>query len=302
MRAPAPLRFLWNTFDRFFSDGCPGMAAGLSFYTFFSLPALLALILTLAGAFMDPREVQRAILDQVGGLMGPAGAAQIAIILTSARQSDQAASLAAIFSSLALLFGATTAFAQLQGALNRAWNVTPDPSRGQLRNFLAKRIFSFGVVLAVAFLLMVSLAFSAGLTAFGTILTSRLGLPEAALAVVDWLFSLVVMALVFAAMFKLLPDAKVEWRDVWVGSAGTALLFVLGKSVIGYYLGRSDPASAYGAAGSLAIVLIWVYYTSMLVFFGAEFTRVWSEWFGRGVRPEPGAVEVVHQEKTVRRG
>jgi membrane protein len=297
--APA---FLWSTLVKFFDDDCPGMAAALTFYTFFSLPALLALLLNLVSAVADPAEVRRAIATQVGALIGRAGAEQVQTIVEHAQRSVVDQSAAAVLSVLAVIFGATTAFAQLQGALNRVWEVKPAPGTNQLRDFLAKRVFSFGVVLVVAFLLLVSLALSAGLAAAGDLLTARLGAPAALLEAGNWVVSFVVVAALFAAMFKLLPDAKIGWRDVRVGAAATALLFVLGKTVIGVYLGRTDPGSAYGAAGSLAIVLIWVYYSSMLVLFGAELTRQWTERYGAGVRPERGAVHVVEEEREVRRG
>ena len=293
---------LWRTIDRFFGDGCPGMAASLSFYTFFSLPALLALLLLVVGQFVDPDRFRMAITTEIGSLIGRGGAQQVGEIIAHARQSYVDTSFAAALGVLAVLFGASTAFAQLQQALNRAWNVKPDPARGQIRNFLAKRIFSFGVVLAVAFLLLVSLALSTGLAAFGDMVTSRLGLPKPALKALAWMFSFAVVSSLFAVMYKVLPDARIAWRDVWTGAIGSALFFVLGKALIGYYLGRSDPASAYGAAGSLAVILIWVYYSSMIVLFGAEFTRVWAEEYGRGVVPEKGAVEVVHQERKVKEG
>jgi membrane protein len=297
-----PAQFLWHTIDRFFGNGCPGMAAALSFYTFFSLPALLALLLALVGTFADPLEVQRAITTQIGGLIGQAAAGQVRTIIENAQQTAGGTSLAAGLGIAAVLFGATTAFAQLQDALNRAWGVKPDPKRGQVQNFLAKRVFSFGVVLAVAFLLLVSLVLTTALAAFGDLLTTRLAAPDALLSAANWLVSFVIVAALFAAMFKLLPDARIAWTDVWFGALGTALLFVLGKSAIGYYLGRADPGSAYGAAGSLAIVLIWVYYSSMIVLFGAELTRVWAERYGSGVRPSKGAVEFVEVEHEVQRG
>ncbi|MFL5574786.1 MAG: YihY/virulence factor BrkB family protein [Gemmatimonadaceae bacterium] len=295
-------RLLWNTLYKFFGDGCPTMAAALSFYTFFSLPALLSLLLLLVGTVTDPAQVERSITTQVGGLIGRAGAEQVGTILAHTRQSYANQSATAVLGVVALIFGATTAFAQLQDALNRVWEVKPDPTRNELKTFLAKRIFSFGVVLAVAFLLLVSLALSAGLAAFGELLTARLGAPKALLQAGNYVVSFVVVAALFAVMFKLLPDARIPWRDVRAGALLTALLFVVGKSVIGYYLGRTDPGSAYGAAGSLAVVLIWVYYSSMIVLYGAEFTRVWSERFGRGVKPERGAVQVVQEERAVQRG
>jgi membrane protein len=250
----------------------------------------------------DPGEVERAITVQVGALIGRAGAEQVGTIIANARQSVADQSLAAVLGVLAVIFGATTAFAQLQGALNKAWGVKPDPTRNQLKSFLAKRVFSFGVVLAVAFLLLVSLALSTALAAAGHLLTARLGAPAPVLEGINWAVSFVVIAALFAAMFKLLPDARIAWRDVRLGALATALLFVLGKSAIGFYLGRTDPGSAYGAAGSLAIVLIWVYYSSMIVLFGAELTRQWAERYGRGVRPVHGAVQVVEREVEVKRG
>jgi membrane protein len=278
------------------------MAAALSFYTFFSLPALLSLFLLIVGAAMDPRDVERAILTQAGDLIGRAGADQIGTIIAHARRVDVNASLAAALSIFAVALGATASFGQLQGALNTIWGVKPDPKRGQIRNFLAKRIFSFGVVLGVAFLLLVSLALSAVFVALGERLTRNIGLPEGLLQFTDWTISFVLLSGVFAAMYRLLPDARIAWPDVWVGAVASALLFVVGKSVIGYYLGDTDPGSAYGAAGSLAVVLIWVYYTSMVVLFGAVVTRVWAERYGRGVHPQRGAVEVVEVEREVERG
>jgi membrane protein len=303
---PSPLRefgrFLWRCLDKYFGDGCSTMAAALSFYTFFSLPALLSLLLIVVGAALDPREVQRAILTEAGDLIGRAGAEQIRAIIEHARQVDVNRPAAAALSILAVALGATASFGQLQGALNKIWGMKPDPRRGQIRNYIAKRIFSFGVVLGVAFLLLASLAFSALLSALGQRLTRSLGIPEAILQFTDWAISFTALSAVFAAMYRFLPDARIAWPDVWVGAVASALLFVVGKSVIGYYLGDTDPGSAYGAAGSLAVVLIWVYYTSMVVLFGAVITRVWAEGYGRGVKPEKGAVEVVEVERQVRRG
>ena len=298
----AILRLLWRTIMKFFGDGCSSMAAALSFYTFFSLPALLTLLLMLVGTITDPRQVQDAITGQIGGLIGQAGADQVATIIENANRTDINVTLATVLGLLALAFGATTAFAQLQSALNQVWQVKPDPRRGDIRNFFVKRVFSFGVVLAIAFLLLVSLAASAILSALGQRLTTWLGAPELVLQTLAFLLSFVVVAALFAVMYKYLPDARITWRDAGVGAFATALLFVGGKTVIGAYLGASDPGSAYGAAGSLALILIWVYYSSMIVLFGAEFTYVWAEKEGRGVVPEKGAVAVVQEERRVAEG
>jgi membrane protein len=172
--------------------------------------------------------------------------------------------------------------------------VEPDPHQGGIKSFLTKRIFSFGMILVVAFLLLVSLVISAVLSGLGDRLQSFLpaGFSETVLQGINLVISFGVIVLLFAALFKVLPDAKISWRSVWVGAAVTAALFVLGKFLIGFYLGRSNPGEAYGAAGSLAVLLLWVYYSAIILLFGAEFTESWAERRGEGIEPEPGAVRV----------
>src|SRR3712207_4246796 len=220
-RIREPLRFLWRCIDKFFGDGCSTMAAALSFATFFSLPALLSLLLVVVGTAMDPAEVQRAILTQAGNLIGRAGAEQVGAIIEHAQRPDINKGAAAILSIIAVAIGASASFGALQGALNKVWSVKPDPRRGQIRNFLAKRIFSFGVVVGVAFLLLVSLALSAFLGAAGQRVTRGLGVPEALLKVSDWVTSFAILSGLFAGMYKLLPDARIVWTDVWVGAVAT---------------------------------------------------------------------------------
>jgi membrane protein len=236
--------------------------------------------------------------------MGPTATEQIRNILEQAQAPGSGSGVTAVLSVLALLLGATGAFGQLQAALNRSWEVAPDPDKGGIKQFLLKRVFSFGMILSVAFLLLVSLVLSAALTAFGGALGSMLpdGVSATLLQVVNQLVSLVVIAVLFAALFKVLPDARVAWRDVWVGGAVTALLFVLGKFLIGLYLGRSNPGQAFGAAGSLAVLLVWIYYSSMILLLGAEFTQLWAERKGQGIAPERGAMRVVRQRKELREG
>jgi membrane protein len=295
-------KLLGATVFAFFGDSCATMAAALSFNTFFSLPALLTLLLALVGRFADPALVEHAIVGLGGRLMGPASAAQVAGIITNAHRSAHAASVATIVSAIALIIGATGAFAQLQQALNKAWGVKPDPHRNQIRVFLLKRVFSFGILITVAFLLLVSLALSTVISAISTALTTRFGVLPALLQTVTALGSFLLIALLFAAMFRYLPDARISWRDVRAGALGTALLFVLGRTLIGFYLGKADPGSVYGAAGSLALVLIWVYYTSMILLLGAEFTKLWAQRYGKGIVPVKGAVAYVEEERKVSEG
>jgi membrane protein len=295
------LGLLWSTIFKFFGDGCPGLAAALSFYTFFSLPALLALLITLLGSLIDPARVQSAVVGQVGGVIGQSGADQVATIIAKS-QRDGGASVGTGLSLLVLAFGATTAFGALQGALNKIWGVKPDPRRNQIKVFLGKRVFSFGVVITVAFLLLVSLAVSTALAAIGQRLAGGAQASAALLEVLTSLGAFAVSAGLFAVMFRYLPDARISWRDVRAGAIGAAVLFVLGKTVIGMYLGSTNPGSAYGAAGSLAVVLIWVYYTSMTLLLGAEFTEEWARHYGRGIVPGKGAVAYVEEEKAVKVG
>jgi membrane protein len=293
---------LKRSLKEFIDDDCTGMAAALSYYTIFSLPPLLLLLLLLVGAVMDPEDVRGALEVQLQQLMGPAAGAQVRAIITHAERPGGDGTLATVLGIVALLLGATGAFGQLQSALNRAWEVTPDPKQGGVRSFLMKRLFSFGMVLVIAFLLLVSLVLSAVLSGVGDRLVRFLpgGLSDTALQWLNIGLSLVVITGLFATIFRVLPDARIAWRDVWVGSAVTAVLFVVGKSLIGLYLGRSNPGEAFGAAGSLAVMLLWIYYSSLIILFGAEFTEAWAEQRGSGVVPERGAVRVEEEKRIVR--
>jgi membrane protein len=278
----------------FIEDDCMDAAAALSYYTIFSLPAILVLMLMLISAVMNPSDVRGGLEGQLQALMGPSAGEQIRTIIQQAEQKPHNGLLPTILGIAGLLFGATGAFGQLQKTLNRAWNVEPDPNQGGIKNFLTKRLFSFGMILVVAFFLLVSLVISTALTGLGGRLGSFLpsGVSGPILEVLNSVISLAVITLLFAALFKVMPDAKISWRNVWVGAAVTAVMFVLGKFLIGFYLGKSNPGQAYGAAGSLAVLLLWVYYSSLILLFGAEFTETWAERRGRGIEPEPGAVRV----------
>jgi membrane protein len=298
---PSVTGLLKQTVKDFLKDDCMDSAAALSYYTIFSLPAILVLILTLIGAVMNPSDVRGGVEGQLQALMGPSAGEQIRTIIQQAEQKPHNGLIPTILGIVGLLLGATGAFGQLQKALNRAWNVEPDPNQGGLKNFLTKRLFSLGMILVVAFFLLVSLVISAALTGMGDRLGDFLpsGLSAPLLEVLNMVISLAVITLLFGALFKVMPDAKISWRSVWVGAAVTALLFVIGKFLIGFYLGQSNPGQAYGAAGSLAVLLLWVYYSALILLFGAEFTETWADRRGQGIEPEPGAVRVRREKQRV---
>ena len=283
-----------ETFAEFSDDNCTTMAAALAYYTVFSLPPLLIIIIAVAGIVLSPQEVEQAIQQQAGSLVGQGGAEQIQTMVENAGNLGQKGIIGIVLGVAGLLFGATGAFAQLQTALNRAWEIMPDPEGGGIIRTVLKRVLSLGMVLGIAFLLLVSLVLSAMLSALSGWLAQFLpgGISSAALFVLDAAVSLAVITLLFAAIFKVLPDAKVAWKDVWLGGFVTALLFVVGKFAIGFYLGQSNPGEAFGAAGSLALILVWIYYSSMIVFLGAEFTQSWATNKGEGIEPDEDAVRM----------
>lgn len=285
--------FLKSIVKDFSEDECSVRAAALAYYTVFALPPLLILLTMVVGAVWDPVEVQHSLETQFSTLVGADGGAAIRDMLVHAKRPGAGGVLATAGGVIALMFGAIGAFMQLQGALNRAWEVKPDPKKGGIRTFIAKRVLSIGMVLGVAFLLVVSLAVSAILSTLGARLAF---IPEQAFHAVDLTLSFAVITALFAAMFRFLPDAEVAWQDVWTGALLTSVLFVVGKFVIGFYLGRSSPGDAYGAASALAVILVWIYYAGMIVLFGAEFTQAWAARRGARKQPESGAMRVKHVE------
>jgi membrane protein len=270
------------------------MGAALAYYTTFSIAPLLLVVVAVAGLFLGREAVEGKLYEQIQGLVGSGAAEQISTMLRNANQNRSDGILGTVIGLGAILFGATTAFAQLQAALNRAWQVKPNPRLGGIRNFIMKRLLSLGMVLSIGFLLLVSLVMSAALAGFNQWSGSMLpGFLSARLVqALHFLFSFALVTLLFAAIFKVLPDAEIGWRSVWVGAVLTALLFTVGKFLIGVYLGQSGTASTYGAAGSLIVIILWVYYASLIVLMGAEFTQVWAESRGSFVQPEEGATHV----------
>lgn len=283
---------LWQiiktTVKEWSEDEASLLAAALSYYTAISLAPLLVLVVVIVGLFLSQEAAREQILGQLQGAMGSEGAQFLELILENADQ-PQVASLAGILSFLTLLWGSTNVFSQLQNSLNKIWDVEPKPDRSFWMT-IKDRLLSFGMVLGVAFMLLVSFILSAVLSALGS-------LGQSWLPGIDWIWQLVnfavsfgVITLLFAAIYKVLPDAEIAWRHVWIGAAVTALLFTVGKTLLGWYL--ANAGSAYGAAGSLIVFLLWVYYSAQILFFGAEFTQVYARNHGRGIQPSAGAQRI----------
>ena len=252
--------------------------AALAFYTLFSMAPILVLAIAVAGYFFGAEAAQGEIVAQVQGLVGPNGAQAIQSLLAAAR--DPASGLVAtLVASVLLLLGATSVFAELKDSLDELWGIDK-PRQSAFSVILRTRLLSFGMVLVLAFLLLVSLIVSAALAVLERYAGGVLGSFAAVLATTSSLISFGVIACMFAIIYKTLPDAPLTWRDVWIGAAFTAGLFSLGKHVIGLYLGNSGVASSFGAAGSLIALLLWVYYSAQIFFLGAEFTRHYALWFG----------------------
>ena len=279
---------LGETLSEWYEDRAPRLGAALAYYTVFALAPGLIVVIAVTALVLGKVAAQGQIIDQVQDLVGVAGAQAIQAAIESAGSAGsslRATSLGVI----TLVFGLWGVFGEMQDALNTIWGVTIRPGRGVL-GIVKARFWSFTVVVGVGFLLLVSLAASAWLAAFGKFFSGLLPLPPALLQMANALLSFVVIGFMFAVIYRLLPDVRLGWRNVWVGAAVTALLFTLGKSLIGVYLGRSAAASMYGAAGSFVVLLLWIYYSAQVFFFGAEFTKVYSRRFGVIVVRDPAAV------------
>ena len=261
--------------------------AALAFYTLFAIAPLFVIVLAIAGLWFGEEAARRELFSQVSGLVGRAGGEAIQALVSSARQPG-AGPWATAFAVATLFVGATGVFVQLQDALNAIWGVRRVPGRG-LRDFIRDRLLSFALIVGIGFLLLVSLVLSAGLSALDKFMVSLLPAQATLWQGINFVISFGVITLLFAMIFKVLPDVKIAWRDVWTGALLTALLFNLGKYLLGLYLGRSSVTSAYGAAGSLVVVLLWVYYSAQILFFGAKFTQIYSNRHGAYIEPVPGA-------------
>jgi membrane protein len=271
-------------------DDVPRLGASLAYYTLFAIAPVLLVATAIAGLAFGAQAVRGEIVGQIDYLVGREGARAVQSLLEGASQR-RAGYLATIVGSVTLVLAATGAFLELQTALNTIWRVKPNPTNATFTAFVMDRVRSFGLVVAIGFLLLVSLAVSAALAALGTWL-ERIspGMPLVWNAM-NVLVSLVVITALFTLLYAFLPDVKLRGRDVVVGAFVTAILFTIGKQLIGFYLGQSTTASTYGAAGSVIVLLLWVYYSSQVVLVGAEFTRIYTQRQGRRPRPEPFAMK-----------
>jgi membrane protein len=277
----------WDWFD----DQAPTLGAAVAYYTVFSLAPLFIIAVAIAGLIFGREAAQGQIFEQLRVLIGQTSAAAVEDVVQSADSEPVTGVFATIVGFLALIIGASGVFAQLQASLNAIWRVEPKPGRG-LWGLIQDRVLSFGFILIVGFLLLISLILTAIIAFIGEWFGGFVPGVETLIQILNAILSLAIITLLFAMIFKFLPDVKIAWRDVWIGALITAALFTAGKEVLGLYLGKGGVASSYGAAGSLIVLLLWVYYSAQILFFGAEFTKAYANKFGSRVIPAENAVAV----------
>jgi membrane protein len=278
------VRLFQRAASDFQEDGAPRLGAALSYYSLFSLAPLLIVVIAVAGLVFGQDAAQGRIVAELASLLGESGARAVEDLIENSRKVETGV-LATAVGVVTLLLGATGAFAELKAALNVVWDVPSPP--GGLMGLVRGRLAAFALVLAVGFLLLVSLVVSAAISATDTILARVVSKPEALLQALNTALSLAVITVLFALIFKFLPDTHVSWRDVWIGAGVTSALFTLGKLLIGLYLGRSGLGSTYGAAASVVVLMVWVYYAAQVFFFGAELTQAYAFSHGSRQTREP---------------
>lgn len=277
--APAPTSTSWYQLIKdagadFLEDKCPQLGAALAYYTVFSIAPLIVIVIAVAGMFFSDQAIQSQLDDQMKGFLGEEGAKVVQSMVAAASEPKRG-TVAVVVGVIAMVFGATGVFIQMQDSLNTIWEV-PSKAGSGIWGFIKSRLLSFGIVLGICFLLLVTMVVSAFLTALSTSYKDYIPGPDFVAHVLDVVVSLLMVSGLFAIIFKFLPDTAVAWRDVWFGSLVTGVLFVIGKYAIGAYLGTASIGSSYGAAGSLVIVLLWAYYSSQIFFFGAELTQAYA--------------------------
>lgn len=298
VRVPTLLSLFWKAIQAWNADKAPRLGAALAYYTLFAMSPVLLVVIAIAGLVFGPEAVRGEIVGQIDQLIGSQGARTVETMLENAYRPREGR-LATIIGGITFALAVTGAFLELQAALNTVWRVKPVPRPGiNVLDFIRRRLRSFALVATIAFLLLVSLVVSAGLSAlaawFGRLAPGTVTLFQ----ILNQLVSLGIITVLFGALYRVLPDVQLRWRDVTVGAFATAVLFTIGKYLIGLYLGRSAVISAYGAAGSVVVLMIWVYYTAQIVLLGAEFTRVYTEYHRPKPLPEQFAADDPGQSAT----
>lgn len=281
---------LKNTFSGFSDDKITKLSASLAYYTIFSMGPLLVVIISLCGLFLGKEAVEGKVYAQLQGFVGSDTAAQLQQIIKNAAINGKS-TLAAIIGVVTLVIGATTMFAEIQDSINTIWGLKPKPKKNGLLLMLRNRVLSFSTIVTLGFLLLVSLVVTAVIEGISKRLQAHF--PDVTVVIfyiINLLLTLGVSSLIFAVIFRVLPDAKIRWKDVLVGAIVTALLFMLGKFGISLYVSKTNVGSTYGTAGSLVVVLVWVYYSSIILYLGAEFTKAWAVKYGTAIHPDEYAV------------
>src|SRR5438270_9893776 len=294
-------RKIWDlikdTVSGFSSHEAMSHAAAIAYFTIFSLAPLLLIVTSIAGLVFGREAAQAAIMGQFSGLMGKgSGDAMSSMMQSASSQSQKSGTIATIIGLVTLLITASGAFGEIQSSLNKIWKAEP---KAGLSRLVRARAASVGLVLMLGFLMLVSLVISAGIAAIGHWVEGIFPGAKVLMAVVDFVITLALLSAVFAAIYKFLPDKPIAWRDVAVGAVATALLFTIGKSLIGLYIGSSNVAESYGTAGSLIIILLWIYYSTLTFLFGAEFTRAYAQQFGSHAA-QPEAETAKHEGEAAR--
>ncbi|MGN6399158.1 MAG: YihY/virulence factor BrkB family protein [Flavisolibacter sp.] len=286
-------QLLKDSFKGFSNDRVFKLSGSLAYFTVFSIGPMLLVIIFFADLFYGREAVEGTVYGQIKGFVGPGAAAQIQEIIKNASLSGKS-NITAIIGFVTLIIGATTVFAEIQDSINTIWNLKSKPERGWLKMIL-NRLLSFSIVVSLAFLLLVSLIVNGLMEALGNRLQDIFpGVAVILIYIVNLLLTFIVITFLFGIIFKVLPDAKIKWKDVLTGSVTTAILFMIGKFGITFYIGSSHIGSTYGTAGSIVIILVWIYYSAIILYFGAEFTKAYAAAYGNRIYPNDYAVWIKH--------
>ncbi|HYF68047.1 MAG TPA: YihY/virulence factor BrkB family protein [Ohtaekwangia sp.] len=288
-------RILKKAATEFFADNGMKLSAALSYYTIFSIGPLLIVVISLAGIFYGREAVQGKIYGQINGLVGSKAALQIQEIIQNIEESQLSAS-GAVVGVVILLIGATGVFTEIQDSINYIWSVKAKPQKGWL-HLIMNRVISFSLIISFGFILLVSLVIHAVVDVLHNALFNFFDEMTVYLFQgINYIFLFAVISCLFAIIFKVLPDASIKWKDAFIGAAFTSILFLVGKFLIGFYLSQSNIGVTFGTAASIVLLLLWVYYSSIILFFGAEFTKVYALHYGGGIQPDTSAVFIIKQE------